>query len=230
MARKYSSSTDFVQAIISNLGSATSPYTLAGWFNDAGTGAAYGSLIIPQAGPGIWPKNNQTMSYYDSGGHLDPAPTGFVNNTWNHAAQVGDGSASQGYLNGATNGATFGTGTLAPLTTASITWTTGTDTANDNLVGSTADIAIWQAALTASEIKALSLGARPNTIRSTALLLWWPLDGLQSPEPDLSGNAHNGTVNGAAAPAFGPPIAPFTPRWPQLLAAPLFTLMPQIVT
>jgi hypothetical protein len=27
---------------------------------------------------------------------------------------------------------------------------------------------------------------------------WWPLDGYQSPEPDLSGNGNNGTLTGTA--------------------------------
>jgi hypothetical protein len=94
-----------------------------------------------------------------------------------------------------------------------------------------ADVAIWNVDLTAFEISALAKGARPNIIRPASLVAWWPLDGLQSPEPDLSRNAKNGTLTGTAA-AFGPPYAPFTPRWPQIILPPvsLFTLMPQIVT
>jgi hypothetical protein len=54
---------------------------------------------------------------------------------------------------------------------------------------------------------------------------------LASPEPDLSGNKNNGTLTGTTN-TFGPPILPFTRRWPQFnfFAAPPFTLMPQIVT
>jgi hypothetical protein len=84
--------------------------------------------------------------------------------------------------------------------------------------GQLADFAIWSVLLTAAEASALAKGARPNTIRSASLVNWWPLGGIQSPEPDLSGNKNNGTLTGTA-PAFGPPIAPFTPRWPQTLAA-----------
>ena len=63
----------------------------------------------------------------------------------------------------------------------------------------------------------LPTGARPNTIRPTALQGWWPLDGLKSPEPDLSGKATNGTLTGTSL-APGPPVMQFTPRWPQVLA------------
>jgi hypothetical protein len=97
--------------------------------------------------------------------------------------------------------------------------------------GSLADCAIWNVQLTDFEILALSKGARPYTIRPGNVKIWWPLDGLASPEPDLSGSLLNGTVTGAAQ-AFGPPFMQFTPRWPQGGIFPVFTyvLMPQIVT
>lgn len=83
--------------------------------------------------------------------------------------------------------------------------------------GSLADGTIWTAALTAAEASALFQGARPSQIRPLSLAFWMPLTGLQSPEPDLSGGKFNGTLNGAPAPAFGPPITAFTPRWPRSL-------------
>ena len=88
------------------------------------------------------------------------------------------------------------------------------------LNGRAADAAGWNVVLSAGEIAALANGARPNTIRPTALQGWWPLDGLQSPEPDLSGKATNGTVTGTALAPGGPPVMQFTPRWPQVLAPP----------
>jgi hypothetical protein len=93
------------------------------------------------------------------------------------------------------------------------------------------DVAVWTTNLSQIEISALAKGARPKDVRSGSLVGWWPLDGLQSPEPDLSGNAYNGTLTGTTA-AFGPPFMQFTPRWPQFQlppAPPSFILMPQIV-
>jgi hypothetical protein len=103
-----------------------------------------------------------------------------------------------------------------------------------SLNGKMADFTIWNVVLSALEITALANGARPYTIRPSALLCWLPLDGLASPEPDLSGNAKNGTITGTITLAFGPPFAPFTPRWPlggilPFTPPPAFVLMPQIV-
>jgi hypothetical protein len=79
--------------------------------------------------------------------------------------------------------------------------------------GSLAEIAVYKGIiLTAGEAKAFSLGVRAKDIRKS-LIGYWPLDGLKSPEPDLSGNANNGTLTGTLL-APGPPLAMFTPRWP----------------
>jgi hypothetical protein len=99
-------------------------------------------------------------------------------------------------------------------------------TAGRNFPGSLADGAQWNTNLSAAEITALSKGARPYTIRPANLLGWWPLDGLQSPEEELSGAKNNGTLTGTTA-AFGPPYMQFTPRWP--MGAILPTPTPAVV-
>jgi hypothetical protein len=92
-------------------------------------------------------------------------------------------------------------------------------------------LAVWNVVLTAAEHLSLSKGVLPYKIRPSALIGWWQLDGLQSPEPDFSGKANNGTLTGTAL-VFGAPTMPFTPRWPIFFppSPPPFTLMPQIVT
>jgi Concanavalin A-like lectin/glucanases superfamily len=90
---------------------------------------------------------------------------------------------------------------------------TGTSV-NDKLNGIVADTGLWSVRLSLSELVALSKGARPYQVREQSLVGYWPFDGLQSPEPDLSGFRQNGTLTGTVS-AFGPPIMPFTPRWPQ---------------
>jgi hypothetical protein len=103
----------------------------------------------------------------------------------------------------------------------------------DPVTGNIAECAVWNVALTSAEATAYCQGSRAQTIRSSALKGYWPLGGIQSPEPDLSGNKNNGTLTGTN-PAFGPPIAPFTPQWPQFFPSMMspspFVLMPQIVT
>jgi Concanavalin A-like lectin/glucanases superfamily len=85
---------------------------------------------------------------------------------------------------------------------------------NEYFDGRLADIAIWSVQLTAGEAVALSRGRRPHEIRPQAR--FYPLDGLASPEPDLSGNAANATLTGSSVFAAGPPTDMFTPRWPQV--------------
>jgi hypothetical protein len=90
---------------------------------------------------------------------------------------------------------------------------------NNSSAGLWADIVVYPYQLTLTEIKALAFGIRPGAIARQQLQLWWPLDGLQSPEPDLSGHANNGTLT-ATTLGRGPPFAPFTRRWPQFTPTP----------
>jgi hypothetical protein len=103
---------------------------------------------------------------------------------------------------------------------------------NDPLVGKMADLAIWNVKLTLLEGQALAKGIRPPAVRPLSLQMYFPLDGLQSPEPDLSGNKASGTLTGSSL-TFGPPFTMFTPRWPMGAVLPMpipqFILMPQIV-
>lgn len=116
-------------------------------------------------------------------------------------------------LNFFANGAAAGSDASHQISSGATNWWIGNDIAN-RPAGTQADFAFWNVILTAAEWAALGQGARPYQIRETALIGWWPLDGIQSPEPDLSGSAANGTLTGTAK-AFGPPLMQFTPRWPQ---------------
>jgi hypothetical protein len=151
------------------------------------------------------------VSYGSIGGGADGTTTPSAS-TWYHLAQTVTGqgaTAGQGYLNGATDGAAWTVSGHAATTT----FYAGNDNLGPPLIGSLADVAIWTVALTPTEIQGLSRGTRPSRIRPTNL--WWPLDGLQSPEPDLSGNKNNATLTGTTK-ASGPPYMPQTRRWPQL--------------
>jgi hypothetical protein len=170
----------------------------------------------------------------------DLTSTGILStNVWTHAVFTAAGNNTAvtltWYINGVASGtsSSYGANYFANFGTNIHIWLGGGagGASPERWVGNFADVAIWSGVLSASEIKALSQGAHPNTIRPQSLLDWWPLDGLQSPEADLSGAGFNGTLNGTV-PAFGPPYAPFTPRWPQFPMVPptFFILMPQIVT
>jgi hypothetical protein len=176
----------------------------------------------------IHAKSTGQLAYYVNGGTgsvaVDPGSATLTAGVWYHIGLAYDSiNGLKTYVNGVSDGTAGGVGTISSATVA---FRLGYDpqTAGRHFPGTIADGALWNTNLTTAEFLALSKGARPGTIRPGSLMVWQPLDGIQSPEPDLSGNKKNGTLTGTA-PAFGPPIVPFTPRWPQAFppaAAPTF--------
>lgn len=77
-----------------------------------------------------------------------------------------------------------------------------------------AESAIWSSQLSGGQVLAVFNGkiGVPATINPSTLELYLPFEGLESPEPDLSGNKRTGTVTGAIR-ANGPPIAPHSARF-----------------
>jgi Concanavalin A-like lectin/glucanases superfamily len=67
----------------------------------------------------------------------------------------------------------------------------------DPLQSSMMDMTVWNVVLNAGEMQQLQLrGVHPIRIRPNNIVLYMPLDGIASPEPDYSGNAYNGTLTG----------------------------------
>ena len=64
--------------------------------------------------------------------------------------------------------------------------------------------------LTLAEIQSIQFGIIPAHLMSD-VKGFWPLWGVATPEPDLSGNGNNGTVTGAVV-ADGPPVGVYGPR------------------
>lgn len=144
-----------------------------------------------------------------------------VVNTWYHVAlvHVAATNVTTLFINGVAQTTTATAASSVSGANAVTIGVTSTETSRF-LAGNMADAAIWSLALTANELLGLANGARPYQIRPANLLRWWPLDGIQSPEPDLSGGAFNGTLTWTAL-VFGPPFMPFTPRWPQFPPPPV---------
>jgi hypothetical protein len=150
-----------------------------------------------------------------SGGsfHYDPGSTTISLNTWYHLAfTYNSTSGLTGYVNGAVDGTAAASGTLAAATSLVM----GQGTGGTNFPGRVADAAVWNTTLTAGEVLSLSQGARPKDVRPGSIIGYWPLDGLVSPEPDMSGGHNSGTLTGTSL-APGPPVMMFTPRWPSFL-------------
>ena len=77
--------------------------------------------------------------------------------------------------------------------------------------GDVAETSFWDVVLTADEFAALANGVSPNRIRRQNLVSYYPLYGIASPEPDLSGSANHGTVTGATQ-ADHAPVGRYAPR------------------
>ncbi len=154
---------------------------------------------------------------------LDPGTNAISTGAWHHFAWTyGSSGGLKTFLDGASDG-TSNIGT-ALLTNYGTTNTgIGYDPANvgRGFPGSIADVALWNVALSASEITALARGVRPLMIRPANIIHYMPLDGLSSPEPDFSGKKNNGTLTGTTF-GSGPPITLVTPRRLGILAASSF--------
>jgi hypothetical protein len=199
--------------------------SLSIWVYVGSLAAAYAGIIVGGAGQNlVYIKSSGAFAVYAfaASGNFDPiAGSTIATGTWhNIVLSGGNAIACNFYL----DGVPFSIGAGSPGVLGTFTLGDDPGTAGRFLNGRLADFAAWSAALTAAEAAALARGARPGTIRPSSLLAWLPFDGLQSPEPDLSGNANNGTLTGTAL-ASGPPVMMFTPRWPQfniVAAAPTF--------
>lgn len=97
-----------------------------------------------------------------------------------------------------------GSGTTTPCALAGEAGTANLDD------GTIAEVTLWaEVALTASEISALAQGVSPNLIRPIGRLFQWPMWGVASPEPDISGSSNNGTVTGTSLADHAPVGRPF---------------------
>jgi hypothetical protein len=238
MARTFIIGTSFVtlaSAKVTNY-----PFTLAAWFNLASLPGANQNIFVWNTTP---PSSNDSFGIawdhvsgkflgyvVNSSGTSDttnPAGTALSTGVWYPGLYVCTSATSRTmyiYQGGVLNTSSQTTNIVFGGTTNQGRIGKFSNNASD-LSGSVAEVAIWNAALTATEVQAYCLGIRAYTIRPKSLVGYWPIDGLSSPEPDLSGNAVNGTLTGSPAFAFGPPytmLSPRTPRWLEVAAAPIF--------
>jgi hypothetical protein len=215
MARSFNGSSDVI--VLSAQPVTAVPATLSVWVYPASTAMSYGTVFeggVTGHTLGLF-LNATHFAYYDGTKSVDPGSATISANTWYHVVQTVDTTSITAYVNGTSDGQNVTGAQSFSGTSAQI----GYDNSNAHWNGRIADIAIWNVVLTANEISALAKGARPHQIRKPNLIYWAPLDGKQSPEPDLSGKAISGTLTGTSL-AFGPPYMPFTPRWPISLPEP----------
>ena len=134
-------------------------------------------------------------------------------NEWNHVAGiVTSGTNRASYLNGGNKGTdttNIGMGTGHNRTTVG---RRSNSTPAAYFDGRIAEVAVWNVALTDDEVRSLANRVCPLDLRPTALVGYWPLLGLHSPEIDFSSGRNAMTVTGATAAAHAP-VAPFSRRY-----------------
>jgi hypothetical protein len=192
------------------------PYTLSVWVNPASTANAMSALSVGATvgADYIVIGMNGTVGagkvFFEVTGGVDANGTTVLSaGTWNHLAAVGVSATSRIlYVNGVQDGTNT---TSVAITAANLN--TNTIGALENagarvsfFDGSIAEAGMWNAALTADEIKRLAKGKPPLDIRPSKLVVYAPVTGTASPEIDVQNNT-GFTVSGATAGATNPPMA-----------------------
>jgi hypothetical protein len=147
-----------------------------------------------------------------------PFNLNFAANFWHHIVAVYDGSQSgSNRLKVYLEGALFSPGTGSGTIPSTLPNTTGygiqmgflQQAGNSYLNGSLAEIALWNAVLSAAEIAGMQ-NERTEKVRPGSLVAYWPLWGLSSPELDLSGAARNMSLTSSPSAANHAPIPLYT--------------------
>lgn len=158
----------------------------------------------------------------DSWGAVD---TDFWNDlTWNHfhvmydGSQSGDANRLRFWHDGTEKTLTyFGAGSIpASLPNASnpLGFGHGAHDATVFYKGRLGRVVIWpgEAISNQNQITALKQSLDPRRVHPVKPEIWAPVWGAHSPEIDLSGKGHTGTVTGTTI-VGGPPVTLFTPKW-----------------
>ena len=124
---------------------------------------------------------------------------------WYHFAGTWDGSNLTCYKNGVSQASPA----AASVATMAGVSTLGADHNSNFWIGFMGEFAYWTRALAANELLGLANGHLAKEFPQS-LKIYLPLWGLQSPEPDLSGNANNGTLSAALPQGGNPPVTLFT--------------------
>lgn len=208
--------------------SITFPLTISAWiYPGTGTTGAgeHGIVVLTNHGSdatsiALWvaynggATNSLAAKAQSAGGGTDNAfaTTQLTPNVWTHGCAIFNSTSSRAcYQDGAnkgTNATLLNSGTLSFI---DIGAENNTGSFLNLYSGLVADVCLWNVALTDDEVAVLAKGVPAYLIRPTAIVRYYPVYGLASPEPDFSGNAGNMTL--VASPTIGatnPPITLFT--------------------
>lgn len=130
-------------------------------------------------------------------------------NVWHPIAGVATSTVSRVVYADGTVGTPVATSTPFPTTpTDTVVGALLNNTLASFFTGQIAECAMWNVALTATEIAALSRGVSPLRIRPAALKFYSPIWGAASPERDLTSSQKHLTLTNAPVTAQHAPVQP----------------------
>lgn len=174
------------------------PFTIAGWFNISG--AAQDLFLFRDATSqriGMYVTGNTLRGYINQTSFQESTATGsYTNNVWFHACFVCESSTLRTIYRDGGNSASSTNNQTPTITTLRI----GNNV--NSIVGSAADCAVWNTALTAAEVASLAKGFSASLIQPGNLVFHAPLIRDLN---DISGGAAI-TNNGTATVSIHPRI------------------------
>jgi hypothetical protein len=205
------------------------PLTMACWFYSPSTSLSMILMSLCNSASTPWARNSfylqasgATAGDPVSAGTVDASAgsqantsTGWSANTWTHACGVWTSATDRAAF---INGGSKGTQTTSRVPSGIDRMNLGglrNGTPTGYLNGRIAEAAIWNVALSDQEVAALASGLSPLKMRPTALVGYWPIWGIHSPEPSLhpsGGTRPDMSVTGTAL-ANHAPVVPFSRRW-----------------
>lgn len=195
----------------------STPFTMACWFRMASTTGTRTlmSLANGSNNDDFWrlfhDSNEATVAARagNSGSSETATSTaGASTGEWSHACGVfASDAARSAFLNGGNKGTN--SNSLVLGSTVTVTGVGHLARASQDMVydGDLAHAAIWNVALSDEEVALLAKAVSPLFVRRSALVAYWPLWGIDSPEPNLwPGSALALSINGTLDKADNPRI------------------------
>lgn len=216
MARNFNGTSDIIKASGANVWGRLTACSFAFWVNAAAQNnknvydesGANASNIFFIGSDSVSPFRKLFVGTFNGSSVTVRSVSTVFDASWHHVAfcQAADGSYTL-YIDGVLDSsgsvfmqsitgfdrATMGAGNRG----------SGAGTSSNFLNGILAHVATWTRQLAAGEAQSLANGLLPSHL---APAHYWPLWGVDSPEPDLTSPGVDGALTGTSQPAGGPPV------------------------
>ncbi len=215
MARKFTNGT--TDGIDVGTSTALSPgeMTFGAWVKFISFSATYGSIVSrefsTQTGYTLLVKSTAKLAVYvrtstEQDVHYDGTGTNTLSTgVWYHLGFSYKASGNLlGFVNGAVDATTAATSNPLASAIATACFIGKSNTSSRVPSASIAEATIWNSQLPTGSMAALAAGAFPYEVHPDGIVAYWPLWGVDSPEPDYSGKQRSGTVTGAVWNAHPP--------------------------